>query len=100
MTLQMRQVQLGTFDCGACQVDFSEKAIRFYTAEGHQPHGYEEEIELEMTALVKIEIDREKSILCVSGYFGYDIQNHYSPFADGPKSRVLFHLVTGEGAGV
>ena len=97
----MRQVQLGTFDCGACQVAFSEKAIRFYTAEGHQPHGYEEEIELEISALVKIEIDKERSIMCVTGFFGYEIQNYYSNFAAaGPKSRVLFHLVTGEGAGV
>ena len=39
--------------------------------------------------------------MCVTGFFGYEIQNYYSNFATaGPKSRVLFHLVTGEGAGI
>ena len=56
--MQTHKVELGTFDCGACQVVFSVKAIRFYTAEGHQPHNFEEEIELEMTALTRIEIDK------------------------------------------
>ena len=104
VTMQMRQVELGTFDCGACQVAFSEKAIRFHTAEAtrFQPKGYHEEIELEMTALTNIEIDKEKGLMCVTGFFGYDVPEHYSSFAvaDGPKSRVLFHFVSGEGDGV
>ena len=102
VTMQMKQVQLGTFDCGACEVAFSEKAIRFYTDEAtrFQPHGYHEEIELEISALTRIEIDKEKSTLCVSGFFGYHVEGYYSPFATGPESRVLLHLATGEGAGV
>ena len=102
VTMQMRQVQLGTFDCGACQVAFSEKAIRFHTSEAtrFQPHGYHKEIELEMTALTKIEIDKERGVMCVTGFFGYNVPEHYSSFSDGPKSRVLFHFVSGEGAGV
>ena len=102
VSMQMKQVQLGTFYCGACEVAFSEKAIRFYTDEAtrFQPHGYHEEIELEISALTRIEIDKEKSILCVSGFFGYHVEGYYSPFATGPESRVLLHLATGEGAGV
>ena len=36
--------------------------------------------------------------MCVTGFFGYDVPDHYSPFhADGPKSRVLFHFEANEG---
>eukprot|EP00964_Phaeocystis_antarctica_P060181 scaffold35861_cov56-Phaeocystis_antarctica.AAC.3 len=131
VTMQMRQVELGTFDCGACQVAFSEKAIRFYTAEAtrFQPHGYHEEIELEMSALTRIEIDKDRGVMCITGFFGYAVEGHFTSFAvsngayngthsppperrltpvaacargagDLCRSWALFHLVTGEGDGV
>ena len=102
--MQMRKVELGTFDCGACQVAFTEKAIRFYTEEAprFQPRGYPEEIELEMSALTNIQIDKQRGLMCVTGYFGYDIREHYSTFAveNSPHSRALFHFDTSEGDGV
>ena len=101
--MQMKKVELGTFDCGACQVAFTEKAIRFYPAEAPhlQPKGYHEEIELEMTALTNIQIDKQRGVMCVTGFFGYDIPEHYSSFAvqTTPKSRALFHFATSEGDG-
>ena len=98
VTMQMRQVELGTFDCGACEVAITEKAIRFYTGKAprFQPRGYHEEIELEMTALTNIQIDKCRGLMCVTGFFGYDILEHYSCFAveTSPKSRALFHFNT------
>ena len=96
--MPMRKVDLGTFDCGACQVDFSEKAIRFFTTEGHHPHGVDEEIVLEVSALVSIDIDKFRGVMCVTGFFGYDVPDHYSPFAVADASkRVLFHFEANEG---
>ena len=104
VTMQMKKVELGTFDCGACEVAFTEKAIRFYTDEAprFQPKGYHEEIELEMTALTNIQIDKQRGLMCVTGFFGYDVPEHYSCFAveNSPKSRALFHFDTSEGDGV
>ena len=104
VTMQMRKVELGTFDCGACQVAFTEKAIRFYTDEAprFQPKGYPEEIELEMDALISIQIDKQRGLMCVTGFFGYDVPEHYSSFAveSGPQNRALFHFNTSEGDGV
>ena len=102
--MQMRKVELGTFDCGACQVAFTEKAIRFYTDEAprFQPKGYHEEIELEMSGLTFIQIDRRRSVMCVTGFFGYDVPEHYNCMAveNSPQSRALFHFDTTEGDGV
>ena len=102
--MQMRKVELGTFDCGACQVAFTEKAIRFYTDEAprFQPMGYHEQIELEMPALANIQIDKQRGLMCVTGFFGYDVPGHYGPFAarDSPQSRALFHFNISEGDGV
>ena len=102
--MQMRKVELGTFDCGACQVAFTEKAIRFYTDEAprFQPKGYPEEIQLEMSALTSIQIDKQRGLMCVSGFFGYDVPGHYNSFAapSSPQSRALFHFNTSEGDGV
>jgi hypothetical protein len=104
VTIPMRKVEIGTFDCGACEVAFSEKTISFYTNEAtrFQPRGYPEMIELEMTALTNIEIAKLHGLMCVTGFFGYDVPEHYSSFsvADGPKSRVLFHFVASEGDGL
>ena len=104
VTMQMRQVELGTFDCGACEVAFTEKAIRFYTGKAprFQPRGYHEEIELEMSGLTYIQIDKQRGVMCVTGFFGYDIPEHYSSFAvqTNPSSRALFHFDTTEGDGV
>ena len=104
VTIPMQKVEMGTFDCGACEVAFSEKTISFYTDEAtrFQPREYPEMIELEMTALTNIEIDKQRGLMCVTGFFGYDVPEHYSSFAvaDGPKSRVLFHFVSSEGDGV
>ena len=97
----LMRVDLGTFDCGACQVDFSENEIRFHTTEGHHPLGCHQDIEeivLEMSALVSIDIDKERGVMCVTGFFGYNVPGRYSPFAvAGPKSRLLFHFETNEG---
>ena len=102
--MQMRKVELGTFDCGACQVAFTEKAIRFYPAEASrfQPKGYHEEIELEMSALTSIKIDKQRGLMCVTGFFGYDVPEHYNCMAveNSPQSRALFHFDTTEGDGV
>ena len=102
--MQMKKVELGTFDCGACQVAFTEKAIRFYTDEEprFQPKGYPEEIELEMSALASIQIDKRRGLMCVEGFFGYDVPEHYSCMAveNGPQMRALFHFDTTEGDGV
>jgi len=104
VTIPMQKVEIGTFDCGACLVAFSEKTISFYTNEAtrFQPRGYPEMIELEMTALTNIEIAKLHGLMCVTGFFGYDVPEHYSSFsvADGPKSRVLFHFVASEGDGL
>ena len=102
--MQMRKVELGTFDCGACQVAFTEKAIRFYTDEAprFQPRGYPEEIELEMSGLTSIQIDKQRGLMCVTGFFGYDVPEHYNCYTaqSSPQSRALFHFDTSEGAGV
>ena len=102
--MQMKKVELGTFDCGACQVAFTEKAIRFYTDEAphFQPRGYHEEIELEMSALTSIKIDKQRGLMCVTGFFGYDVPEHYNCMAveNSPQSRALFHFNTSEGDGV
>ena len=102
--MQMRKVELGTFDCGACQVAFTEKEIRFYTNEAprFQPKGYPEEIELEMFGLSAIQIDKQRGLMCVTGFFVYDVPEHYNCFAveSSPKSRALFHFNTSEGDGV
>ena len=96
ISMQMRQVELGTFDCGACQVAFSETEIRFYPAEGHQPKGYEEEVLLEMNSLTRIEIDKERGVLCVTGFFGYEIPGQYSSFTrDGAPRRASTHPASG-----
>ena len=104
VTMQMRKVELGTFDCGACQVAFTEKAIRFYTDEAprFQPKGYPEEIELEMSALAYIQIDKQRGLMCVTGSFEYAVPGHYHCIsaANGPLSRALFHFDTSEGDGV
>ena len=90
--MQMRQVELGTFNCGACEVAFSEKEIRFRPAAGHQPNGVVEEILLEMSALTRIDIDRQRGVMCVTGLFTYAVEGHYIPFAGAiPQSRVLLH---------
>ena len=102
--MQMRKVELGTFDCGACQVAFTEKAIRFYTDEAprFQPKGYPEEIELDMPGLIRIQIDKQRGLMCVTGFFGYDVPEHYCCFAapNSPQSRALFHFDTSDGDGV
>ena len=101
--MQMRKVELGTFDCGACQVAFTEKAIRFYTDEAprFQPRGYPEEIELEVSALTSIQIDKQRGLMCVTGFFGYEVPGHYNCYAAyNVQSRVLFHFDTSEGDGV
>ena len=104
VTMQMRKVELGTFDCGACQVAFTEKAIRFYTDEAprFQPRGFPEEIELEMPALASIQIDKQRGLMCVTGSFEYAVPGHYDCIsaANGPLSRALFHFDTSEGNGV
>ena len=104
VTMQMRKVELGTFDCGACQVAFTEKAIRFYTDEAprFQPMGYHEEIELDMAGPASIQIDKQRGLMCVTGFFGYDVPGHYSAFAvtTTPQNRALFHFNTSEGDGV
>ena len=104
VTMQMRKVELGTFDYGACYVAFTEKAIRFYTNEAprFQPKGYPEEIELEMIALSRIQIDKQRGLMCVTGSFEYAVPGHYDCIsaANGPLSRALFHFDTSEGDGV
>ena len=104
VTMQMRKVELGTFDYGACHVAFTERAIRFYTNEAprFQPKGYPEEIELEMSALAYIQIDKQRGLMCVTGSFEYAVPGHYHCIsaANGPLSRALFHFDTSEGDGV
>ena len=100
--MQMRKVELGTFDCGACQVAFTEKAIRFYTDEApnFQPKGYPEEIELEISGLTYIQIDKQRGLMCVTGFFGYDVPGHYTCYSGhNVQSRALFHFNTSEGDG-
>jgi len=101
--MQMKKVELGTFDCGACQVAFTEKAIRFYTDEAprFQPRGYPEEIELDMSGLTNIQIDKQRGLMCVTGFFEYDVPGHYSCYAaHNVQSRALFHFNTSEGDGL
>ena len=104
VTMQMRKVELGTFDYGACHVAFTEKAIRFYTNEAprFQPKGYPEEIELEISGLTYIQIDKQRGLMCLTGYFRYEVPGHYRCFAveDCPQSRALFHFKISEGDGI
>ena len=72
VVLSMRKVELGTFDCGACQVAFTDERIHFFPENNPNPHDIEE-IVLEVPALTRMEVDKERSVLCVTGFFRCEI---------------------------
>ena len=55
-----------------------------------------------MPALIGIQIDKQRGLMCVTGWFGYDVPEHYNCMAveNSPQSRALFHFNTSEGDGV
>ena len=94
--MRMRKVMLGTFDCGGCEVVFTRDCVRFFPDEDHAPPSGAGLIEFNMH-LVWLDMDEEKSVLCLTGDFPYKIAGHFGGEQDEYRwggadvtARVLF----------
>ena len=75
--MRMRKVMLGTFDCGSCEVVFAKDWVRFFPDEDHAPPSGAGLIEFNMQLRRGMDMDEEKSVLCLTGCFPYKIAGHF-----------------------
>ena len=82
VTMRMLKVELGSWDCGACELVFEPGLLHFIPEEGRTPPGLDvgARLEFAIDGMIRLEIDKEKCVLCVTGYFTIWIDDYYDPF--------------------
>ena len=86
----MRNVLIGTFDCGACEVAFVDGSISFVPAIAI-PDG-PEAVVLQTEKLVKTEFDQGRGALCLLGSWSFS-QVHFTPYLPSGKYSSARHRV-------
>ena len=84
VTLEMRRIQVGTFDCGACTLVFEKGSCQFFVAEGKVlPNGSStaDPVTLGFMNISRMDISKKRAVLIITGYFGIDqFGEHYEEY--------------------